>query len=162
MKIKKETPHLFIRLNNYENYDFIEEHRKSLEKNGHVWILKIGKTMNRDYIDKVIKENGGLIIKSTKSKGNQFYYCKVISADPNSETELKYPSYYDEYLYYEGYDIEQLKKNAYWFKIVSMIPIEYSTVDKFVVGKFNKKLTGLALETRVVHMYTKNREEITI
>ena len=162
MKIKKDTPHLFIRLNNYEHFNFIDEHKKCLEDKGYVWILKIGKTINRNYINDIIESGGGLIIKSTKKDGNQFYLCRVLSANPEDDKELYYPEYYNELFYYEGYNLNDLKRNAYWFKIDSMIPIDYNIVDKFVVGKFNKRLTSLALETRVVHMYTKNKEDITI
>ena len=162
MEIKKETPHLFIRLNNYDNFNYIDEHIKCINEKGYVWMLKMGKTINRNYIDDVIKSGGGLIIKSSKKDGNQFYYCNIISVDPKAEKELFYPKYYDELFYYEGYKLETLIENAYWFKINSIIPINYSIVDKFVVGKNNKKLTNLASETRVVHMYTKNIDEIAI
>ena len=162
MIVKKETPHLFIRLNNYENFNYIEEHKKCLEEKGYVWMLKIGKTINKNYINEVIKSGGGLIIKSSKKEGNQFYFCSILSIEPNDDKKLFYPKYYDELFYYEGYKLETLKEEAYWFKINSMIPIEHSIVDKFVVGKENKRLTDLAIETRVVHMYTKNKEEITL
>lgn len=161
MKIDKKKPHLFIRINNYDNYDYILEHKKVIERNGFTWILKIGKTINKDFIESLVKEKTGIIIKSSKKLGNKFYYCKVEDVDPHNK-KLIYPDYYEDYFWYEGYNLEDLVDNGYWFKITTMTEIPKNIVDKFVIIKSQKPLYDCATETRVVHMYIENNSAIEI
>lgn len=160
--INKETPHLFLRIGDYEDYDYIDEHIKVEKQYGYVWLLKIGKTINKEYLKRIIETNGGIILKKTAKKGNQFYYADLLSVDINDEKEIKYPSYYDEYLYYEGFSIDDVKKNGYWFKLSNIRKINNDTVSKFIVNSNNKSMINYALNTRVVHMYIKNESELKI
>lgn len=161
MIIKRNTPHLFVRLNNYENYDFIKEHKNVIKDNGYTWVLKIGKTINRDFINKMIEEKSAIIVKTPNKIGNKFYYCQLIPGDVHNE-KLVYPKYYDEYLYFEGFSLDTVKENGYWFKIKNMIEIPEEVVKKFVIIKSKKSMYECATKTRVVHMYIENTEEINI
>lgn len=161
--LKKETPHLFLRLNNFENYNFIEEHKKVMDKYGYVWLLKIGKTINQEFVKKVIAEKGGIILKSSVKDGNKFYYCDLLSNEvPENDKELIYPNYYNEFFEYEAYNLEDLKKSGYWFKIANMREITEDDVYNFRICKGHKPMLDCALYSRVVHMYVENRNETDI
>lgn len=160
--IKKETPHLFLRIGDYEHYDYIDEHMKVYKQYGYVWLLKIGKTINKEYLKSIIEKKGGILLKKPAKKGNQFYYADLISIDINCDKDIKYPSYYDEYLYYEGFNLDDVKKNGYWFKITNIRKIDNDIVSKFIINSNNKSMIDYALNTRVVHMYIKNKCEIKI
>ena len=161
-KIKKDTPHLFLRLGDYEQYDYIDEHKKIDVETGSVWLLKIGKTINKDFLKKIVESKGGIILKKSASKGNQFYYADLIDINILNDDNAKYPKYYDEYLYFEGLNIEDVKKNGYWFKISNIREISNDVVSKFIINSNDKSVLDYALKTRVVHMYIRNCEEICI
>lgn len=161
-QIKKETPHIFVRISDYEKYDYIEEHNNILKKEGYVWLLKIGKTINRKYLSDVVKSNGGIILKTTAKKGNKFYYADLLDTDINNDDNPIYPKYYDEYLYYSGYDISYAKENGFWFKISNLREISNDIVSKFILNGNKKEMLDYAINTRVVHMYVSNKEDINI
>lgn len=162
-KIKPETPHLFLRLNNYNGYDFIKEHKNCIDKNGYVWLLKVGKTINRDFIKSIIEKNGGIILKSSAKDGNKFYYCNLLDYEiPKNDKEFIFPEYYKEFFDYEGYNLNDLKNTGYWFKISEIKEIDRKIVDSFVICNGKKPMLDVALYTRVVHMYIENSKEIEI
>ncbi len=160
MKINKEKPCLFIRLTNYEDYSFIKEHEKVIKEKGHVWILKIGQKVNPQYLSKVLEEHGLLIMKTPAKEGHKFYACELKDIDPNN-IDI-YPEYYNDFLYYNGYDIETFKEVGYWFKIDEMKEIPDSTVEKFEVSSTKSNLLKVGKETRVVQMYVEPKDNITI
>lgn len=160
--LKQYTPHLFLRLNNFEEYNFIDEHKKLIESKGYVWLLKIGKTINQEFVKKIIEEGGGIILKSSAKNGNKFYYCDLLSNDINSENKIVYPEYYNEFFEYEAYNLEDLKKTGYWFKITNMRDITEDEVYKFRICKSHKPMLDSALYTRVVHMYVENDRDMKI
>lgn len=161
--LTKETPHLFLRLNDFNGYNYIEEHKKVIEKEGFVWLLKVGKTINQEFVKKIIEGKGGIILKSSVKNGNKFYYCDLLDNQvPEKNTELIYPKYYDEYFESEAYDVEDMKKSGYWFKITNLKEIKESDVYKFRICKGHKPMLDCALYSRVVHMYVENREDMNI
>ena len=160
--IKKGTPHIFLRLNDFNNNDYIQEHRKVIDKYGYTWLLKMGKTINKEYLNDIIRQNGGLILKSSAKRGNKFYYAEVISIDISNEEEIIYPEYYNEYFDYENYTIEQVKKDGYWFKITGIVDVDDEFIDNFIINNGGKPMFECALETRVVHMYISNKKETSL
>ena len=160
--IKKRTPHLFIRINDFNNNDYIEEHRKVIKKNGYTWMLKMGKTINREYLKDIVTEHGGIILKSSAKRGNKFYYAEVVSTDISKENKLVFPEYYEEYFDYEYYTLEQVKKDGFWFKITNIIDVDDEFVDNFIINNGEKPMLECALETRVVHMYISNKNQLEL
>lgn len=162
-QIKKETPHLFLRLNNFLNYSYLAEHKKVMDEKGYVWLLKIGKTINQDFVKRIIEEHGGIILKSSVKDGNKFYYCDLLDNKvPEDNTEFYYPEYYNEFCEYEAYDINELKKTGYWFKIANMREITEDDVYNFRICKGHKPMLDCALYSRVVHMYVENRIDMEL
>ena len=157
MKLKEKTPCLFLKLANYKKYDYIEEHQKTLNENGSVWILKIGREINKEFIRSIIEKDGGIILKTPARINNKYYYCKLINNKPTKE--IVYPKYYDEYLKYEGYNFEDTLKNENWFEIDSMEEMDPEDVEKIVIIKTQNKIVD-CLKSRAVFMYVENCEEI--
>ena len=160
-KVLKDTPHIFIRLNDFEGNNYIEEHIKVEKKYGYTWLLKVGKTINKNYLNEIIEKKGGIILKSSVKRGNQFYYCDLMSIDPTNE-ELVYPDYYNEYFVYGGYENSNIKEIGYWFKIKNIREISDDLVSNFVINKGGKQMMDCAKFTRVVHMYIRNTKDISI
>ena len=115
-----------------------------------------------NYLKDIIDNKGGIILKKTAKRGNQFYYADLISIDAKSEKNIQYPKYYDEYLYYEGYNLEDIKENGYWFKISNIRKIDNNKVEHFIINSNKKSMLDYALNTRVVHMYIKNDIDLKI
>lgn len=163
MKIKKETPHLFWRVSNYYDYDFIEEHKRTINQKGYVYALKLGRKVDSDFIKKVIEDDGAIIMKSPIKSGNKYYYCKVVDDKmPENKNDLIIPNYYDELLKYEGLSLEDFDESGRWFKIVSIKEIPEDTIYKFNFIKHDNPVTESAILSRTVHMYIKNPEEIEL
>lgn len=160
MKIKRETPVLFVRISDYKKYNYVEEHKKVLDKNGYVWLLKIGKKSNENFVKKVLENGGGLIIKSTAKHGHNFYYCTFTTN--KVDDSLLYPDYYNEIFDDEYYDLEELKKSCSWFKIEKMVPLSEEQVKKFVVIKTRRNLLECGTMFRVNQMYLEADEDIII
>lgn len=160
--IKKRIPHIFLRLNDFNNNDYIQEHRDVINKYGFTWLLKMGKTINKDYLNDIVEKKGGLILKSSAKRGNKFYYAEVVSTDISKEEKMIYPEYYNEYFDYEYYTIEQAKQEGYWFKITNIIEVDDEFIDNFIINNGGKPMLECALETRVVHMYISNKKDVSL
>ena len=159
MKIKKNTKGLFLKMSDYKNYDYSKEHFECYKKNGFVWMLKIGRSINPKTINEIIKNNGFLIIKSTVKNGNQFYLCKIEKC--SIDEEIIYPEYYNELFKNEYYDLEELKRNNTWIKINFMKPIEMDIVNKFIISSSQKPLIEGCM-FRISHIFIENIEDIEI
>lgn len=127
MKIKKNTNNIFVRLVDYNKNDYLEEHLKIFSKNGYVWLLKMGKNVSPDFLNEVIKNNGGLIIKKTAKNGNDFYFCKFESNKYDESTV--YPEYYNEI--FNEYATSNKSSLGTWFKITEMKKLKVPDVKKF-------------------------------
>lgn len=138
MKIKKDTPCIFIRLVDYNKNNFIEEHIKAYEKKGYVWLLKMGKPTKDSFLKEVIKNGGGLITKATARNGNQFYFCELESIEPDDT--LYYPDYYNEIFSDGYYDEDSITKIGSWFKLKSIKPITDKQVEIFKTISTNRSL----------------------
>lgn len=151
--IKNGTHHIFLRLNDFRGNNYIEEHRNVIGKYGYTWLLKMGKTINKEYLENIIEEKGGVILKSSAKRGNKFYYASLESTDISKDDKLIYPEYYEEYFNYEHYSLEKVITEGHWFKINDMIELSDENVNKFVINKGRKPMYECAIETRVVHTH---------
>mgnify|MGYP000911594202 CR=1 FL=1 len=159
MKLKKGTKGLFLKISDYKNYNYAKEHFECYEKNKFVWMLKMGRIINKDTINELIKNDGVLIIKSTVKNGNQFYLCKIEKYD--LDENFIYPQYYNELFKNEYYDLEDLKRNNTWIKINYMKPIDMTIVDKFITSSSKRPLREGCMY-RVSHIYIESIDDINI
>lgn len=160
MIIKEKTPNLFLRLTNFKEYDYINEHKKCLENNGFVWILKVGKFIDKEFLESIIKNGGGIILKTPKRTDNKYYFCKLESYRPYNE-KIVFPDYYKEYLESEGLDLNTTLRNENWLKISSMIELSDSQAEKFVTIKSQNKVVN-CVRSRAVFMYIENSSKLEI
>ena len=156
VKIKKGTPCLFLRVSDFKRYNFIEEHLKVLKENNYVWLLKFGKNVKSDYLNKLKETNGGLILKSSPKNGNKFYYCLYDNVEVDDS--LLYPDYYDEVFEHENYSIDDLIKTQSWFRIIKIIPIPEKELKKIETTSSHKLLCESALKC---HQVSQIKAEVT-
>ncbi len=160
-KVLAKTPHLFIRLNDFADYDFIEEHQKVIQKKGYTWLLKMGKSINQKFIEALYKNESAIILKTSAKKGNKFYYCKLLNKELKEE-KISFPDYYKEYLENDFISFEEALNNGFWFKVESITLMSYECANRFEIISSKKNMVDCAISTRVVHMYVENKEYIEI
>lgn len=161
MKIKKDSKSLFIRLVDYKRNDFAEEHYKTFLEHKKVWILKMGRRLNEEFIKDVIKDDGCLIIKSTARNGNQFYICKL--NELNQDEEYIYPEYYNELFEENSYELSGIKRLGTWLKIVDMKKIDRNTVEKFETISTKRSLYECGTKfNQVSQIYVTSKENIEL
>ena len=151
--IKKDDSCLFLRLPNYKNYNSIDEHINKINEIGYVWMVKLGRTPSYSFLNQFIKDGGNLILKSSPKNGNKYYYFKVASKEPLGKLEI--PDYYYDLFENEGYDIDMLKKNYLWLKLISYKEISKEIVDNFVTISKGKPLSNSIMNSRAPQVYAK-------
>ena len=146
MDIKKDCKCMFLRIPSfYRNLDVIEEHLDIFRKHKELWIMKMGKKPDQDYLEEVIKNNGGLIIKKASKFGNQFYFAKLESISPNNK--LIYPEYYNEIFKNMNKKLEDTFEDSVWFKVTEIYKLTMDDVGTFVTKK------GTSLYEAATHLY---------
>lgn len=157
MKLNDNQQFLFLRMSNFENYDFIEEHKKIIEEKGYVWILKTGRKIDRNFLNDLIKENSGLIIKKPSRTDDRLFFCKLESIDYDNSNI--FPEYYYDFLTYQGFKITDINRNnSCWFKISEITLISDKEAEKLVVLKNNNSLKNAAVNSRTPYIFCKYNE----
>lgn len=152
MKIKNNQKFLFLRMSNFQNFDFFEEHNKIIEEKGYVWILKMGRKIDKNYLKELIKNDSGIIIKKPSRLDDRLFYCKLESIDYDNSSI--FPDYYYDYLTYNGYKVSDLtNNNSCWFKISEISLIPESIADSLVVSKNNNSLKNAAINSRTPYIF---------
>ena len=124
--------------------------------------MKTGKSINSAYLKNIIEQKGGILLKTSAKKGNKFYFADLLSVDISLEKQMLFPNYYKEYLYYNGYELDDVKKSGFWFKIKNVREISENEVRSFIVTSNEKPIYDYAVKTRVVHMYIHNDNDLKI
>lgn len=157
MKLFNDAPYLFLRMSNFNDNDFINEHSKIIKDNGYVWVLKMGRKINKEYLKEIIKNQTGLIIKKPSRSDNRLFYCKLESIDYDNSN--LFPDYYYDFLSYNGYKLSDLNNNSSWFKISEISLIPNDIIDNFVVSKNENDLKSAALNSRTPYIFCKYIEK---
>ena len=154
MEFKNNQQFLFLRMSNFDKYDFIDEHTKIINEHGYVWILKTGRKIDKKYLKELIKSESGIIIKKPSRTDDKLYYCKLENIDyDNSEM---FPEYYYDFLTYNGFKISDINHdNSCWFKISSITPIPSDITKDLVVTKNNNSLLNAAINSRAPYIFCK-------
>ena len=151
--IKKDTEMLLFRYSTYRKYDFIEEHKKVLDINGHVWILKSGRKSNEKKIESIIENGGWLILKQPKADGGKYFLCHFELMIEDRPEDGKYPDYYREF-------IEEISSAEQWFKITSIREMPISEVNKVVLCKNEAKVIDVIGTTMTSVMFVRSAADI--
>ena len=162
MIINKETPCVFLRIPNFNRKtDIIEEHRKVLEKNKKVFLMKMGRGINDTFLEKIYDENGYVILKNASVYGNKFYICNIEKIKENEK--YIYPDYYDDIFEGMGISFSKAKEDSLWLKIISMTEVGNEVIDNFKTLKNKKSIYECATKLfQVSIMYGSAEKKIEI
>ena len=157
--IKKNTPMILFRFNNYLSYSFIEEHKKILENEEYVWIMKTGRLCKQSRLDNVTENGGYIILKTPKKEGDRYYigrYTDVINYFPDSKRCM--PVYYNQMR--ENGDLIGLEIQC--FKVNNIEELKNKEIEKLVLSINNRKVSEVISETRTAVMFIYNTETLFI
>lgn len=144
-------------MNMFQKYDFVTEHKKIIDENNYVWMLKLGKKISIKKLDEVLNSDGGIVLKFDEKHGGAFYYCHICDYVVGKPTaEMIYPTYYSEMIddyksknyYFEDYSLE-----GTWFKMDSFVELKRSDVEKLHLVLNDKSVLKVLGETRTTVMY---------
>jgi hypothetical protein len=154
--IPKDTDILVLRVNNFQNFNFIEEHSKVLCYNNSVWMLKVGRPLAHKSIEMVKDKGGILIIKEPKKTGGTYYACHIeeIHNGMNSNKYV-YPNYYA-ILESEGFIL-----SGTWLNITGMLPIPETLLRNFELSNGRKKMADIVNSTQSPILYVQSLKSLT-
>lgn len=164
MKLKKDTKNIYIKIPSYlRNMDVVSEHISICKKKGHVWIMKMGKKPSNNYLEDVIKESGGIILKSHSRFGNKFYYANLKSIKPSKNENMYYPEYYNDIMKNMGISLDNLIEKETWLKAENFREISEEQANNFKIGNKDKEFTHVAKRAfQIPFMYITNTKDIEI
>lgn len=157
MVIRKADKILVLRFKNYKRFDFISEHEKVAEKEGRVWLFKLGANVPAQKLQEILADSRGLILKSPKASGGKYYYCKMIDAvntSPNSE--MVYPEYYK----FLMKDMFWLSLNGTWICVNSFHEIKPAFASKLRLISNDRPLDEVIAQTRTTMLYVYASEDL--
>ena len=159
MRIEASKKMLVVRYNTYNNYDFIQEHTKLIDKNGYVWIYKVGKEIPNSSLKEVFNESKKIIFKAPKKDGGSYYLASLQEYNNGMPpTDGNYPSYY-----LEMKDIELLSGlNGTWFKITQIVLLSPKDIELLYLCRNNKSLDEIVNSTRtsILYVYSAKDKEV--
>lgn len=158
MVIKENTNMLLFRFRDFGKYDFIDTHREFIEKNGYVWLLKIGKKTSSERLSEIQREGGWMILRSPKADGGKSYVVKFVSFTEETPNDGMFPEYYEEVINSEDF----WEATCQWFKIDRIISLSDEFSKTLVMAKTQKPIDEVIGATRTAVMFVKNVSPITI
>lgn len=162
MVIDVNTKMLLFRFSNYGKYSFINEHRKILNDNGYVWMLKLGKRSSIEKIMTIIKNGGWLVLRSPKACGGTSYLAKFSKISEEEPSDAMYPKYYNEIL--TDCNEEFYNPNAVyqWFKLDRIEELSEENAETLVISQTRKKVNEVIRTTRTAVMFIENDKQIEV
>ena len=162
MKIKKDTPCVFLRIPNFNRKtDIIEEHKKVLKDNNKVFLMKMGRGIKESFLESIYEEKGFVILKNASRYGNKFYLCNIEKINENEK--YVFPDYYNDIFDGMRISLEKAKKDSLWLKVVSMIEVDDYVIDNFKTLTNKKSIYECAMKLfQVSIMYGTAEKEIEI
>ena len=153
---------LLLRYNNYKGTDFIEEHNKVVSVNGYVWMLKAGRKLVENKLNKIMGESALLILKAPKSSGGDYYYAQIAGYRYGGQLEKKEsPSYYEKLVDDEKlWQIDSL--DGTWLKIGEIKPLAKTVVDELKLVSNNKSVMDVINSTMSSSLYVCSDKRITL
>lgn len=156
MILKAEKTSLLLRINNYKNKDFIEEHNKIIQKYGYVWMLKAGRKLVQSKLDTVMNDSAVLILKAPKKTGGGYFYTSINEYCIGKERpDMIYPDYYKELIDDEVYwQVESL--DGTWLKIGEIKSLPEEKVSKLKLLSNGKLVCDVVGTTMSATLYVKS------
>lgn len=141
---------MVIRFGEFEGLSFIEEHKNIIDKNGDVWMLKLGRNPYKKALVKFEDNDAKIILCSPKKRGNKLYLCDVCGYWLGKPKEnFVFPNYYHNIL--DEYGENRLEGT--WINISGIHEIPMEDYEKIILVSNEKKLIDVINETRTSIMY---------
>lgn len=159
MIIEKNQKCLVIRVSNFKRYNFIDEHKELVERDGFTWMLKCGKRIPEKALSEIQRSGGHLIVKTPKKQDEAYYYahlCNFSNDEPPSR--LSYPKYYEEIVQ----ENEENSLSGTWLKIDSLEVIGSQLIDHFRLVSNSHQLRDVVQATRTPFLYVISDEHLSI
>ena len=158
MTIEKNTEMLLFRFSKYKHYSFIDEHTTILQKNGRVWMLKLGKRSSINKLNSIVENGGWLVLHAPKSEGSKNYIARFTEMVEDKPSDSCYPNYYKEILENAeaGISIYVTEPSYQWFKIDYIQPVDDDFTSDLLISKTGKKVNDVINTTMTAVMFVKN------
>ena len=153
MIIKKKSPILILRINNFHSFNFIEEHSKVLKSVGDVWLLKTGKLIPEKALNTILDAGGILILRAPKKQGGQWYlsyFDKYKIGLPSSG--MHYPTYYQLLCSFEASPCPY----GTWFHIRDFKEIGEDIVSHLTLRANGHAVLDVINRTRTAYLYAES------
>ena len=155
---------LLFRYSNYGNNSFIQEHRSVIDKNGYVWMLKLGKRSSIEKITTIKNAGGWMVLRAPKSEGGISYIASFSEFSETFPDKLSCPEYYDEII--QGLNDDETlyitNPTLQWFKLNCIVRLDEQMSKNLVVSKTGKAVDEVIETTRTAVMYIKNVKKMTL
>lgn len=153
---------LLIRYNNYKKTDFVEEHNKVVGTNGYVWMLKAGRRLVDNKINRVVNESALLVLKAPKSAGGEYYYAEIFDFRYGDQAKKEEsPAYYKNLVEDEQlWQIESL--TGTWLKIGAIKSVNKSKVEELKLLSNGKSVVDVINSTMSSSLYVYSDKKITL
>ena len=146
--IKKKM--LVLRFSNYKKYDFLQEHKNVINRDGATWFLKLGKPVPQKSLEEILAGSKSLILKSPKVQGDKYYYCKMLDArNTKPDSTMAYPDYYHELMD----DMFWFSFEGTWIKVNGFQELKDDEISKLRLVSNNRLLSEVLQQTRTTMLY---------
>ena len=148
-----ENSMLLLRYSSYKKYDFIREHNSIIKNKGSVWMLKVGKCIPENKLQKMYEYGGVMYLRSPKIEGEKFYKA-IIKAYYSSEPKrnMILLKYYNEML-----NDEDLKKDVFYIMARYRCQMDATDLSMLMKMVMKKLFTVGGLTTTIQHLQARKR-----
>ena len=144
---------IVLRINCYRDYDFIAEHNKIVDKQGGVWLLKIGRKIPERRLEDLIETSGILVLKADKRHGGVYFETKLFEYYYGDPSESMYhPDYYDELINVLSYT-RDVSVNGTWLLIGKISKMEEERIRRLTLEKTGEPICKLMDKCSTACMY---------
>lgn len=153
VKAMKKEKILLLRYNRYKMSDFIEAHRHIIDKNGFVWMLKIGKRLPALSLQSILDGSKTIILKAPKGDGGQFYKLDLLDYhNGDALNDFCYPEYYEEMV--EDEEVWMLDSlSGTWLKVKNIVQLSDADINKLRLISNDKLANDVLNCTRSAVLY---------
>lgn len=148
-----ESSMLLLRYSSYKKYDFIREHKNIIHKKGSVWMLKVGKCVPENKLQKMYENGGVIYLRSPKNEGEKFYKATIKAyylGEP--KRNMIFPQYYNEMLNDEDLWLVDSLRGT-WFEVVEIKEIAQAQAERLKLVSNGKRAVDVLSCTRSSMLY---------
>lgn len=160
--INKDTAVLVMKVNNYKEFDFFNQHQCMLNQLGFVWTLKFGKRIPENRLKSILEQGGHILFRGSKASGRRCYYARFNAMyEGKPKPDMEYPAYYNQMVSDPAlWSVDDI--SGTWIRIVEMTEVESSILKDFVLMS-NGRTLDEALNTSMTSViYAKSNTSLDL